>query len=94
MMNPEEKSRVDMLVMPFEGSSPVYITLPLKSIEAEWIMLYGLERRRIWILPREEAVALVLQAKRLKMVRCILAKIRIVRPFKWGIQLWKRYCCQ
>jgi len=92
MMKAGEVSRVDMLIMPFEGKSPAHISIPHKEIKAEWIMLYGLVRRRIWILPRKEAVALVSQAKRLKTVRMLLANARIVRPVKWGIQLWKRFC--
>jgi hypothetical protein len=88
-----EKSLANMLVVPFEGKSPAHITLPLKNLKSEWIMLYGLERRRIWILPRNQAIALIRQVKRLKSLRRILAKAKIVRPLKWGIQLWKRFCC-
>ena len=87
-----DKSRADMMVLPFEGKSPADIMVPVTTLTAEWVMLYGLQRRRIWLLPREEAISLVLQAKCLKSLRRILAKARIVRPVKWGIQLWKRFC--
>jgi hypothetical protein len=93
MITTGEESKADMLVVPFEGKSPAHITVPIQNLSSEWIMLYGLERRRIWILPRKQAIALIRQAKRLKSLRRILAKAKIVRPFKWVIQLWKQFAC-
>jgi hypothetical protein len=92
-INSHESSQGDLIVLPFDGDSPAKVQYPAINSIADWVMLYGLERRRIWILPREEAVALVLRARRFRALRKILAKAKIVRPIKWSIQLWKKFCC-
>jgi hypothetical protein len=93
IIKPGEESKADMIVVPFDGKSPADITIPFQNLSSEWVMLYGLERRRIWILRRKEAISLVLKARRLRKVRALLSRARIVRPIKWGIQLWKRFLC-
>jgi len=93
LVNPEEEYDADMLVVPFEGKSLENITFPFKKLSSLWVILYGLERRRIWILSRKEALALIRKARLLRKLRSFMSNARIVRPIKWGIQLWKRLAC-
>jgi hypothetical protein len=93
MIKPGEESKADMIVVPFEGKSPTEIAVAFHNLSSEWVMLYGLDRRRIWILPLKEAIALVRKARQLRKVRGLLSRLRIVRPIKWAIQFWKRFMC-
>jgi hypothetical protein len=84
-----ELTSCDLYVIPFDGDSPAGITQLEPSIPARWIILYGLERRRIWVLNKKQAIALVRRFRRLKWVRKILGKTKLARPLKECLRLWR-----
>jgi hypothetical protein len=84
-------SGCDLLILPFDGDSPVAAPPLDASTPAKWVMFYGLERRRIWVFQKEPAMAFLAKARRLQTARKILGKTKLARPLKECLRLWKRF---
>ncbi len=54
----------DLLVVPFDGDSPAAAPPLDATFCTNWIMIYGLEKRRIWVFRKEMAIAFL--ARRLR----------------------------
>src|SRR5690348_14310913 len=69
--NPPSHS-CDLLVLPFDGDTPANVSAIDRSLQTSWIMIYGLENRRIWVFQKRIAISFVESARRFRSARRIL----------------------
>jgi hypothetical protein len=81
----------DLLVVPFDGDSPANAPHLDATFCPNWIILYGLEKRRIWVFRKEMAMAFIASARRFQIARKILALTKLARPLKECLRIWKRF---
>lgn len=79
----------DLLVVPFDGDSPANAPPFQAAVCTDWIAIYGLEGRRIWIFRKERALAFLTSARRYQALRKILALTKLARPLKECLRIWK-----
>jgi len=80
----------DLLVVPFDGDSPADAPPLLADVCTNWIMIYGLENRRIWVFRKKMAMAFLASARRFQVARQILGLTKLARPLKECLRMWKR----
>jgi len=80
----------DLLVVPFDGDSPADAPPLDDSFCASWVMIYGLENRRIWVFRKKMAVVFLASARRYRVARKILGLAKVARPLKECLRMWKR----
>ena len=81
----------DLLVVPFDGDSPANARPLDNTLRTNWVMIYGLENRRIWVFRKQMAISFVASARRFRAARRILAVTKLARPLKEGLKIWKRF---
>jgi hypothetical protein len=80
----------DLLVVPFDGDSAADAPPLDPTFCTNWIMIYGLEKRRIWVFRKELAISFLASARRFRAARRILAITKLARPLKECLRMWKR----
>ncbi|SRR6266480_4486588 len=80
----------DLLVVPFDGDSPADAPLVDDTFCTNWVMIYGLENRRIWVFRKKMAMAFLASARRYRVARKILGLTKLARPLKECLRMWKR----
>jgi hypothetical protein len=80
----------DLLVVPFDGDSPADAPPLDKTIRTDWVMIYGLENRRIWVFRKELAISFLASVRRLRVARKILTFTKLARPLKECLRMWKQ----
>jgi hypothetical protein len=88
----EKLHSCDLLVVPFDGDSPANAPALDADFRTNWIIIYGLEKRRIWVFEKKMAMAFLTSARRFQVARKILALTKLARPLKECLRLWKRFC--
>jgi len=82
-------SPADLLVVASLDKYPDFSSLRSNPVNAPWVMLYGLESRRIWVLRSTDAHIFLNKISRLSTLRKILQKSRTIGLFAWLIRFWK-----
>jgi hypothetical protein len=91
MLGDEKLHSCDLLVVPFDGDSAADAPPLDATFCTNWIMIYGLERRRIWIFRKEMAMSFLASARRFRAARRILAITKLAHPLKTCLRIWKRF---
>jgi hypothetical protein len=84
-------SACDLLVVPFNNKAPVGPFSFEQNCRAPWVMLYGLEMRRIWVFESDKALKHLRTTRGLQRIQSSLSGTGLLRPFKAAIQIWKRH---
>ena len=79
----------ELLIIPFDGDTPAVLDSRTLLGDAAWVVLYGLEERRVWALRADAARKFLSTARRLRLLRRFLAISKLARPAKEGIKIWK-----
>ena len=80
----------DLLVVPFDGDSPADAPPVDKIICTDWVMIYGLENRRIWVFRKSMAMAFLASVRRFRVARKILTFTKLARLLKECLRMWKQ----
>ncbi len=80
----------DLLVVPFDGDSPADAPPLDKTICTDWVMIYGLENRRIWVFRKSMAMAFLASVRRFRVARKILTFTKLARLLKECLRMWKQ----
>ena len=91
MLGDEKLHSCDLLVVPFDGDSAADAPPLDPTFCTNWIMIYGLEKRRIWVFRKELAISFLASARRFRAARRILAITKLARPLKTCLRIWKRF---
>jgi len=91
MLGDEKLHSCDLLVVPFDGDSAADAPALDPTFCTNWIIIYGLEKRRIWIFRKELAISFLASARRFRAARRILAITKLARPLKTCLRIWKRF---
>ena len=91
VLGDEKLHSCDLLVVPFDGDSAADAPPLDPTVCTNWIMIYGLEKRRIWVFRKELAISFLASARRFRAARRILAITKLARPLKTCLRIWKRF---